>query len=330
MIDISKPDFIDLYWGEGFPDWTQLLAQPNLVGAIPKGGDGWFMPKDPTPPGKDWTWHNDPLIPHNWQGLQNAPLRGLYGFLRLDWGLNLRRPNAKQQARNLFDWAVQNGLKDSDEVCADVEQKPDQIGHLSPKQIEAGTREYIEELENLFNRESIIYTFPTWWNQFIGLSPWAKHRRLWIANVGVTIPQIPLAWKDEGWWAWQYSWVGRLPGAKSALDLNVFGNPDRLTRSMEFRLGTGGVSTAPTKPLMARFVVKAKSGKFIPAVDAGGKKYVIPNGSVVSLVLDSGNKKLVAATVFPPPVNGKLPKGAKALSTRVWVKLNDATFTPAK
>ncbi len=71
------------------------------------------------------------------------------------------------------------------------------------------------------NRNPIIYTAQYFWNDNILTAPdWSQYD-LWIANYGVTSPNLPRDWKT--WRFWQTTDRGTVPGVPSRYcDLNVF------------------------------------------------------------------------------------------------------------
>ncbi len=45
---------------------------------------------------------------------------------------------------------------------------------------------------------------------------------LWIAEYGVTKPELPKIWEKSGYALWQYSETGKVKGIKGFVDLDVF------------------------------------------------------------------------------------------------------------
>ena len=93
---------------------------------------------------------------------------------------------------------------------------------------------FIELVDKLMNKSSVIYTRGSFWNQNVGSPLWASKYRLWIAMYNETIahPWIgsssyyrPKPWGD--FWMWQYSADKNGRGAEfgvatSGIDINRY------------------------------------------------------------------------------------------------------------
>jgi lysozyme len=117
-------------------------------------------------------------------------------------------------------------------VTADVEVTGGQpaatiVAHLKAwsAAVEAGT-----------GKAPLIYTGPGFWNGSVASTGFST-TPLWVANWGVTCPNLPTGW--TGWRFWQYSDTGAVSGITGAVDLDRFnGDEAALTAFVGAAAGT--------------------------------------------------------------------------------------------
>ena len=93
---------------------------------------------------------------------------------------------------------------------------------------------FLQEVERITNRRPIIYTSCGFWRSYMMYNrrsdtDWARIYPLWVAHYTYAWPNTVYPW--AGWDFWQYSDKGKLPGIKTAVDLNWFiGSYDELNQ----------------------------------------------------------------------------------------------------
>lgn len=238
------PKIIDVFQGDYIINWPQVLSGPDdIVGGIIKAGDGYFCPRNPLSksptgqwvPASDYTGnHLDPRFPENWAALRTAQTRGLYWYERFNYEYRPWDKDAgmERQAQMCYDYAMAQGdLLPTDEVMADSEQPFDQLTKLSAKQITDRFLQFIDKLEDLFNRYSMIYTGWGWWNDPIkGVGPELKRRgkleaftekrKLLVADYTDPL-RLPMGWSS--YFAHQYTDRAKVRGVEVPCDLSRTG-----------------------------------------------------------------------------------------------------------
>ena len=124
-----------------------------------------------------------------------------------------------------------SALAQADAFYKAVDGRPFKIGSVADVEDQrTGTKltravadGWIANTDRLMKELTIIYTGPYAWRAIMGYNYTAhKHRRLWIANYGVSKPMLPLGGGWVDWWLWQHTDKGNLPGYRSSLDLNRY------------------------------------------------------------------------------------------------------------
>lgn len=140
----------------------------------------------------DGTGNPDTQFDANWKNLKKEGLvRGLYQFYR---------PNedaVKQADLMLSMLKTAGGLETGDlPPIMDIEV----TGGLSPSQIQASMKTWLDYVEKQTGRKPMIYT-AAFMSSNVGTG-FSKYP-LWVANYGPTCPTMPSGWSD--WVFWQYS-----------------------------------------------------------------------------------------------------------------------------
>ena len=207
---------IDVSSWQGNIDWDRAAA--GLGYAIARINDGHFI---------------DPYFHRNYDEIKSHGLiRGAYQFYEptLD---------AAWQAQVVIDAVGQLGPGDLP-VTLDVEwaSGTPNAGAIATwmNLVEAGT-----------GKRPLIYTAIGYWNQYFG-SEFGDHV-LWVANYGVSCPNVPSSWNDWTFWQWGGSAIAGISGD---VDSNVFnGTLDDLEAFAGSGSTGGGTSTGLGQPNVA-------------------------------------------------------------------------------
>ncbi|MBA2322384.1 MAG: lysozyme [Deltaproteobacteria bacterium] len=93
---------------------------------------------------------------------------------------------------------------------------------LSEAELEDWVADFTEEYRALTGRDAVIYTSRTWWNLCVDSEAFSANP-LWVADWGVSEPEMPTGWSV--WTFWQTDAYGTVPGIDGDSDLDVFGGP---------------------------------------------------------------------------------------------------------
>jgi GH25 family lysozyme M1 (1,4-beta-N-acetylmuramidase) len=104
-------------------------------------------------------------------------------------------------------------------LALDFEANPN---HLNRRQMARWALTWLRQVERLTGHPPVLYTYANFFSANVGPNPAFRRYPLWIAHYGnsLTAPRIPRPWST--WTFWQHSSQGRLPGAATDVDLNVF------------------------------------------------------------------------------------------------------------
>lgn len=135
--------------------------------------------------------------------------------------------DARRQARLYMSvTGVASGVKTFDPVL-DIEQSDGTSTEDLQKWVEA----FVDEIKEKSGRDTIIYTYPSFWRNEMGNTNMFNNLPLWIASYnGDTSPgDLPGEWNK--WLFWQYTSEGRVDGYEKEIDLNIFnGGKDALDK----------------------------------------------------------------------------------------------------
>ena len=93
---------------------------------------------------------------------------------------------------------------------------------VSPVDIVAGMKVWLELVEARAGVPPIIYTSPGFWRE-IGNPMGFTHYPLWVAHYAVSKPRIPDGWTAPV--AWQFTSSGMVKGIRGPVDLNLWFQP---------------------------------------------------------------------------------------------------------
>jgi hypothetical protein len=100
--------------------------------------------------------------------------------------------------------------------------------------------EWCQHIKKKTGLTPIIYTAPGFWN---GLGLHDGQYTLWVANWGVSSPQIPSGWHDYA--IWQYTDSGHVGGIGGKVDMSYFHGTEQDLKNF---VGLGAATPAPPKP----------------------------------------------------------------------------------
>lgn len=153
----------------------------------------------------------DTRFKYNWEQA------GKYNFIKGAYHYFLPNKSGEDQAK-LFLKTVKLQEGDLVPVC-DIEI----TGGANRETIKKNLSEYLDILEERFDKKPIIYTGKKFFEKY--LKDDFEDYPLWIAHYNV--PELSI----DDWSIWQHSESGTLPGCKRKVDFNVFrGNMDHLDK----------------------------------------------------------------------------------------------------
>ena len=104
-------------------------------------------------------------------------------------------------------------------------------GGASPEQVASGALAWVDTVEKATGRKPFLYTTASFFAK-IGNPKGFEECPLWVAEYGVTKPNLPAAWTL--YTIWQYSQNGSVSGVTGDVDMDNFnGSADTLEK---FRL----------------------------------------------------------------------------------------------
>jgi lysozyme len=147
----------------------------------------------------DGTGTLDREFDRNWAEARRVGiLRGAYQFFR---------PNQDPVAQaDLF--LREMGTLEADDIAPVIDVEA--TGDRTPAQITDAIRAWTDRVEAATGRSVIIYTGRYFWRDSVGGPAEFADNPLWIANWGVSCPDIPDPWTD--WAFWQTGATGRVAG----------------------------------------------------------------------------------------------------------------------
>lgn len=163
---------------------------------------------------------DDPMFAANWSAARDALIvRGAYQYFRPE-------ESATAQADRLL--AALAHDRGELPPAIDVEE----TGGLRPEQVAIGVRTWVDRVRSRLGVEPIVYTSPAFWRDAVGADDLGI-QPLWLAHYTDECPRIPAPW--TAWQFWQRSKIGRVPGIRGDVDLNVFAGPPAQLRSVGTR-----------------------------------------------------------------------------------------------
>jgi GH25 family lysozyme M1 (1,4-beta-N-acetylmuramidase) len=86
-------------------------------------------------------------------------------------------------------------------------------------------RVWVKRVRKRLGRKPMIYTNASSWSATGNTTEFAKAKYpLWVAEWGVSKPTVPANnWARRGYWVWQYTSSGRVPGISGRVDMDRLG-----------------------------------------------------------------------------------------------------------
>lgn len=136
-------------------------------------------------------------------------------------------------------------------------------GGLGVRALRSWTATWLRTVHQLTGRNPIIYVSPYFWRSHLGNSAAFHQYPLWVANYGVSHPDVPGGWPR--WTFWQKTSSGRVRGIGGNVDINVFNGSARqlarmahaATRSTPTGGGRPKGATSPPDPRPTRTTLHA-------------------------------------------------------------------------
>jgi lysozyme len=156
----------------------------------------------------------DPYFERNWEGTkQNGIVRGAYHFYKPEIPV--------QEQINLFINTVRLEPGDLPPVL-DVEIIDK---HVSPQQLRADIKTWMEAITSHYGVKPIIYTYQNYYRRYLkGHFP---EYHFWIARYSDVQPEVE---KSDSWMFWQFTDRGAIAGINAHVDINHFpGNWEQLS-----------------------------------------------------------------------------------------------------
>jgi lysozyme len=184
---------VDVSSYDGSIDWTRVKNAGKSFGYARVGDGTGFL---------------DPDFQTNFTGMKSAGIKpGAYLFFE---------PGADPvaQANALLSALTQAGFTVGDLLPAiDVEV----AGGQQPALVAAHLQTMVNTIQTALGASPLIYTAAPAWNSIVGSTAFFGDP-LWVANWGVSCPNLPPGWAN--WAIWQYRDNGSVPGITGAVDLN--------------------------------------------------------------------------------------------------------------
>lgn len=95
-------------------------------------------------------------------------------------------------------------------------------GGLTPGNVQASLKKFLDELERFVYTKPMIYTSPNAWRSYAGAPSWGLHYPLWLAHYTSGQPIVPSPWPAYNFWQYSDKGDGAAHGASSRyIDLNT-------------------------------------------------------------------------------------------------------------
>jgi GH25 family lysozyme M1 (1,4-beta-N-acetylmuramidase) len=187
---------IDVSYYQGSPNWSSVKASGKKFAFI-RFSDG--------------TTYLDPNFSANWKAAVSAGLTvGAYQFFR---------PNqdATAQADLLANKLIAMGVTGRPFLPAVIDVEV--TGGMSAATVLARVNTWLARIQSRTGCQPILYTSPGFWNG-IGAPTPSPLPYLWVANWGVSAPNLPSPWGRLRFW--QYSATGSVSGISGSVDMDLY------------------------------------------------------------------------------------------------------------
>jgi lysozyme len=184
----------------------------------------------------------DPKLRAHAAGARGAGIRhGFYHFARPDTHSGTTVATVTRDARAEADAFLAVAFPRPGNLLPALDLE---TGGLGPRLLVAWTTAWLERVTGRIGAKPLVYTYPAFWSLMGNTSKFASYP-LWIANYGVTAPQLPDRWTSYA--IWQYTSNGRVPGIPGRVDLNRLGEGVTLA-AVTFRPRPAARAAGPNLP----------------------------------------------------------------------------------
>ncbi len=175
--------------------------------------------------------YSDPYFAGDWAATGQVGIyHGAYHFARPSLG------SAAGQARYFVSRLPNQMVAGTLPPVLDLEA----TGGLTPSQLITWTHNWLNTVQSLTGRAPIIYVSPAFWRYNMANNTGFHNNALWIANYGVSQPDVPGGWPT--WSFWQSTSSGRISGISGNVDKDVFNGP--FSGLQKFALAFNPVATS--------------------------------------------------------------------------------------
>jgi lysozyme len=184
---------IDVSYYQKTINWQQVKASGVLFG-VTRISDGLNFP--------------DSEFANNWAGMKSVGLiRGAYQYFE-----------PGQDALEQANMVVQRvGVLGAGDLPVQLDMEV--TGGQTSATIASKIKIWMDRVTAGTGKRPFVYTAKYFWDDNVGSTAYSADR-LWVANYGVTCPDLPNAWSN--WAIWQYSSTGTVPGISGDVDLDKF------------------------------------------------------------------------------------------------------------
>lgn len=160
--------------------------------------------------------HKDTRFDKNWkEAKKNGFVRGAYHYFTI--------ASSGETQANMFIKNVKLEKGDLPPVI-DIEEKP-----KDREKFKTELKTFIQKLEKHYGVKPIIYSYPKFHKSYLN-DPFFKGYEMWVAHYYVKKPEI----KRE-WTMWQFTDIGRVPGIKQNVDINVIKGGEEKLRELQIK-----------------------------------------------------------------------------------------------
>jgi GH25 family lysozyme M1 (1,4-beta-N-acetylmuramidase) len=161
----------------------------------------------------------DPKYQAHVTGAKAAGIKtGAYHFARPDTHTHTRSDgatiNIAKDARAEADWFLSLAAPRPGDLLPALDLE---TAGLPAEEMVAWTRAWLDRVRGRIAARPVLYTYPAFWSA-LGQTTAFRLYPLWIANYGVTEPQLCAGWRRYA--IWQYTSSGSVDGVPGRADLN--------------------------------------------------------------------------------------------------------------
>jgi GH25 family lysozyme M1 (1,4-beta-N-acetylmuramidase) len=144
---------------------------------------------------------------------------GAYHFARPD----TRSAAPAEDARAEADWFLSLAAPRAGDLLPALDLE---TAGLAPDALVAWARAWLDRVRRAIGTRPLVYTYPAFWSALAGTTAFRLYP-LWIANYGVSEPQLPDGWRRYA--IWQYTASGSVDGIPGRVDLNRLADGTKLS-----------------------------------------------------------------------------------------------------